>query len=773
MAPPSPAAGDLLQRRRLVVGGIVQGVGFRPFVFALARDHGLTGFVGNDSAGVFIEVQGTPSALGAFQRQLASSAPPLAQIESVTVEELPIQPEQTFEIVASALQPGASTPISPDIATCDDCLRELFAPTDRRYRYPFINCTHCGPRFTIIRDIPYDRPLTTMSAFPMCPACAAEYHDPTNRRFHAQPNACPECGPIVSFVGPGNSQEARGDEALSLARRALDNGLIVAIKGIGGFHLACDGTDDQTVRRLRDRKGRIDKPFALMMQNLEVVRRYATVDEEEARLLSTRERPIVLLKRRVVSEAIPLSPQVAPGNDYLGIMLPYTPLHHLLMDERPLILTSGNLSDEPIVKDNDAALRNLAPLADAFLLHDRDIHVVCDDSVVRVFAGQEYPIRRSRGYAPMPVPLPRRVPTVLAVGGELKATFCLTRGHHAYLSQHVGDMENLETLRAFEQGFAHFQALFRATPERIVCDAHPGYLSSRWAAEFALTNNLPLQRVQHHHAHIAAVMADHGLDGSQPVIGFSFDGTGYGTDGGIWGGEVMLATYASFQRVAHLKNVPLPGGDASIKRPYRAALAHLWAAGMPWQADWPCVAACSAVERRVLLRQLEDNVQCVPTSSMGRFFDAVAALLGIRQVITYEAQGSIEMEAIAASETNEAYTFSCSAGEPIAIDPGDVLRGIAADLEQHLPVAMIAAKFHRGVAELIAQLAVRLREGTGLGTVALSGGVFQNGLLLRLSLEELQAAGFEVLIHHRVPANDGGLALGQAAIACLGSADRA
>ena len=730
--------------------GIVQGVGFRPFVYSLAARHSLTGMVGNTSSGVIIEVQGADEAATAFVDHLRNFPPPLAVIDSIAVESMDEKRESAFTIVDSQVQPQASTPISPDIAVCADCLREMFDPSDRRYRYPFINCTNCGPRFTIIQDIPYDRPLTTMRAFPMCAQCEAEYHDPGNRRFHAQPNACPVCGPQVSF------DSLSRDAAIQAAIDALSRGKIVAIKGIGGFHLACDATNDNAVRALRDRKGRGAKPFALMARDLEQVRRYAHVSDDEAQLLTSKERPIVLLRTRDNPE---ISPSVAPGNKYLGFLLPYTPLHHLLLGERPLVMTSGNFSDEPIVKDNDEAQSRLATLADAFLLHNRDIHVVCDDSVTRVFETRELPIRRSRGYSPMPVKLTHSGPTVLAVGGELKSTFCLTRDDNAYLSQHIGDMENLETLAAFEHALAHFRALFRAEPQSVVCDLHPNYLSSRWAEGYAAEKNLPLIRVQHHHAHLASVMAEHGFDGR--AIGVIFDGTGYGTDKAIWGGEILCGDFDGFNRLMHLKYVPLPGGDASIKRPLRMALAHLWAADMEWDAK------LSPLELRILRRQLETGMNCVPTSSMGRLFDAFAALIGVRETVSYEAQAAIEMEAMCEGVTvDRGYRFAIEDSE---FDPAPLFKSALEDLRCKVPRPEIAASFHHAVADLVLRCCVTAREQTAINTVGLSGGVFQNTTLLKLVTSALAGQEFEILTHRKVPPNDGGLALGQAAIGLVPS----
>ena len=756
-------------RRRLVVRGIVQGVGFRPFVYGLAVRHQLAGFVGNDSQGVFIEVEGPPAAIDAFIGELRANPPPLASIESIASEALPPKGETAFVIVASAQQAGASTSISPDVAICADCLRELFDPSDRRYRYPFINCTNCGPRFTIIRDIPYDRAQTTMASFAMCPRCAAEYHDPNNRRFHAQPNACPDCGPRVWFERPGQAV-VWDDAAIRAAQDALRAGQIVAVRGIGGFHLACDATSDAALQALRARKGRVDKPFALMVRDLDAARALAEVSNAEAELLTGPARPIVLLRRRPDAR---VSPLVAPGNGYLGLMLPYSPLHYLLLDglAQPLVMTSGNLSDEPICKDNEEARARLAGLADAFLFHNREIHIHCDDSVMRVLDGAPLPIRRSRGYAPFPVRLPRSAPMLVAAGGELKATFCITRDQNAYLSQHIGDMENLETLRAYERAVDHFVRLFRLRPEAVVCDLHPGYLTTQWAERFAASHGLPLFKVQHHHAHIAACLAEHGFDPDERVIGVSFDGTGYGSDGAIWGGEVLIADCRAFQRAAHLKYTPLPGGDAGIKRPYRVALAHLWAAGMPWEADLPCVAACPPDEQRVLRRQLERRLNSPLTSSAGRLFDAVAALIGVRQVITYEAQAAIELEALCDQDELGRYPFTIEDADVLVLDPAPMLRAIVDDLRAGVRRESIAAKVHNTLAKIIVEVSILLRERSGVKVVALSGGVFQNVTLLRQARAQLQAAGFRVLTHQAVPPNDGGLALGQAVIgACMSGA---
>jgi hydrogenase maturation protein HypF len=764
------------ERWRIRVQGVVQGVGFRPFVYGLATRHGLAGFVSNNSDGVHIEVEGGREALEGFRAHLETQPPPLAHIDTVSVEAIAAMGATGFVIHDSVAQAGPTTSVSPDMATCDDCLRELFDQRDRRYRYPFINCTNCGPRYTIIRDIPYDRPLTTMAAFPMCAQCDAEYHDPLNRRFHAQPNACSVCGPMVwlerseagdvalranaASAGTPSRNALQGENALRAVRESLAAGQIAAIKGVGGFHLACDGTNADAVRELRRRKARGAKPFALMARDLEQVREYAKVSEEEGRLLTGRERPIVLLRGK---PGTALAADVAPGTALLGFMLPYSPLHHLILGDRPLVMTSGNLSDEPIARGNDEAITRLASLADVFLLHNRDIHVVCDDSVVRVDRGREVPMRRSRGYAPLPVRLRGEAETVLAVGAELKSTFCLTKADYAYLSPHIGDMENLETLEAMERGLAHFRAIFRCGPVRVMCDLHPGYLSTRWAHEFADKNRLPLIQVQHHYAHVVSLLAEHGRAG-ETILGISFDGTGYGTDGAIWGGEILLADAARFERVAHLKYVPLPGGDAAVKRAYRMALAHLHAAGVPWDDDLPCVAATPAEERGVLRRQLETGLQCVNTSSMGRLFDAVASLAGVCHVASYEAQAAIELEMQAGDAVEGGYAFAIGGEAPIVVDPAPVVQAVVRDVRARVRAAVIAARFHAGVAASVVEVCTRLAARGAPRVAGLTGGVFQNVRLLRETREQLERAGFEVLTHRVVPANDGGLSLGQAVV---------
>ncbi|MFN2121217.1 MAG: carbamoyltransferase HypF, partial [Anaerolineales bacterium] len=705
---------------RLHVTGIVQGVGFRPFVYSLAERFGLAGWVRNTSAGVDIEVDGPRDVLEAFSGAIRTQAPPLARIDTLSTEYGPANGFHGFEIKGSEAIPEAFQPVSPDVALCDDCFREMMDPNDRRYRYPFINCTNCGPRFTIIRDIPYDRPLTTMAPFEMCPDCAREYGNPRDRRFHAQPVACPDCGPHVWLERSGGSssqQSITREAAIVEARRLLAGGKIVAVKGLGGFHLACDATSAEAVDELRHRKLRVDKPFALMLPDMDAVELYCHVAEAERRRLESAARPIVLLQRR--GEGIVRG--VAPGQDWLGVMLPYTPLHHLLLERAEgfplaLVMTSGNLSEEPIATDNDDARKRLASLADALLLHDRKIHVRCDDSVVRALgpdlpgsepapptiASAVYPLRRSRGYVPFPVKLPWQAPPILAVGAELKNTFCITNRTYAFMSHHIGDMENYDTLRSFEEGIAHFEHLFRVEPEVIAHDLHPDYLATRYAAQRALAENRGIMGIQHHHAHIAACMAEHGLDGDGRVIGMALDGTGYGLDGAIWGGEILLADYLDFRRELHLEYIPLPGGDAAIRHPARVALALLWSLGREWDERLAPVQDLSDSERRLLRTQLERHVNSPFTSSMGRLFDAAASLSGVRQRVNYEAQAAIEFEAVADPAENGAYHFqiddrTVKLDEAVASLLDDVLSGVGANA--------ISARFHNGIAQMVTDAA--------------------------------------------------------------------
>lgn len=789
--------------KRIHITGVVQGVGFRPFVYGLAVRYGLLGWVCNTSAGVDIEVDGPGDVLDQFVTALSAEAPPLAKIDSIEVTNLHSNGFTAFEIRHSVARPDDFMPISPDIALCDDCRRELLDPADRRYLYPFTNCTNCGPRFTIIKDIPYDRPFTTMADFVLCDDCAKEYADPLNRRFHAQPVACPKCGPKVWLVDKetgkqGESANQRiSASAIDQVRDLLAQGQSVAIKGLGGFHLACDATNDEAVKTLRERKGRVDKPFALMAASIAAIETFCEVTPEERQLLESREKPIVLLKRRVAPPAIASHPSttqqagaallrtliseyVAPGQTTLGVMLPYTPLHELLLTNNAqlpvthhylpiaLVMTSGNYSEEPIATANDDAVNRLSSLADAFLLHDRDIHVRCDDSVVRVFEGQELPIRRSRGYAPYPVKLPFAVPPILAAGGELKNTFCVTRDNYAFLSHHIGDLENFETLKSFEDGVAHFERLFRIKPEVVAYDLHPDYLATRYALDRAEKQGLRPIGVQHHHAHIAACMAENGLSGEQPVIGVAFDGTGYGTDGAIWGGEFLIADYRGFERAAYLDYVPLPGGDAATKNVYRIALSYLQQAGIAWTddlapVDYALRSAQYSDTLGILAHQIQARVNSPLTSSMGRLFDAVASICGVRQTVNYEGQAAIEFEALADVNERGAYEFVLS--NDYRVSAANVMRAVVADVRSGVPTPAISARFHNGLAVMVRSVCESIRDRHGLNEVALSGGVWQNVTLLGKTLTQLRAAGFTVYAHRLVPPNDGGIALGQAVIA--------
>jgi hydrogenase maturation protein HypF len=747
---------------RIHISGVVQGVGFRPFVYGQALDHDLSGWVRNTSAGVDIQVEGESAQVEAFLTTLQEEPPPLASIHSYENADCPLEGFKTFEILASEAREGDFIPISPDVSLCDDCRKELFDPDDRRYRYPFINCTNCGPRFTIITDIPYDRPFTTMADFEMCVDCNAEYHDPLDRRFHAQPVACPACGPQV-WIEVSGEKVAEREGAVNMARHLLQEGKIVAIKGLGGFHLACDATNATAVQTLRQRKLRVDKPFAIMVHSLEAARVQAKLTEDEESLLIRRERPIVLTDRRASSS---IDPMVAPGQNRLGLMLPYTPIHELLLaceDGYPeaLVMTSGNISEEPIAIDNQEALDRLDPLADAFLLHDRDIRTRCDDSVVTSFEQDIYPLRRSRGYAPYPVELPWEGKSILAGGPELKNTFCLTRGTNAFISHHIGDLENYETLASFEDGVAHFERLFRIQPELLVYDLHPNYLSTRYIRDRAERESLPAIGVQHHHAHIAACMAENGLPLESQVIGLSFDGTGYGEDGAIWGGEVLVGGYAEVERVAHLRYVPLPGGDAAIRAPWRTALAWLWQAEVEWNENLPPVAGSSDEQRQILLGQLEQGLNAPPTSSMGRLFDAFAALIGVRQQVNYEAQAAMELEALVDKSEKGAYPISID-GE--LIDPAKMFQAVVTDEQAGTPVGVMAARFHNTIAMIAVDVCDRLRVEHGLVDVVLSGGVWQNMVLLEKSVTMLREKGYTVWVHRQVPANDGGISLGQAAV---------
>lgn len=754
---------------RIAVKGIVQGVGFRPTVYRLADEHQIRGWIRNTSWGVEIHAEADDGALNAFCRALTDQAPPLAHIESVTSESAAYTGHDAFAILKSEAQPGAYQLVSPDVATCPDCLRELFDPSDRRYRYPFTNCTNCGPRFTIIRDVPYDRPNTTMGPFQMCSDCQAEYDDPLDRRFHAQPNACPVCGPQLQLLGADGLVVAERDEAMVQAGERLLAGEVVAIKGLGGMQLACDATSAEAVARLRELKRRPGKPLAIMCRDLAAARALVQINAEEERLLTSVATPIVLLERLAGGR---VAPNVAPDTRLLGVMLPYTPLHHLLLREVdvPLVMTSGNLSEEPLARDNDEALERLGAIADWFLLHDRGVHSRCDDSVLFVPAvGPPQPVRRARGYAPFPVNLGFSTRPTLGTGAELKNTICLTREDHAFLSQHIGDMDNLETQGYFSEVIGLFQSLFHVQPEVVACDMHPDYAASRYARGLAGVDRV---EVQHHHAHLAACLADAGCD--EPALGIILDGTGYGLDGRIWGGEFLLGDRRGFARLAHLEYLPMPGGDAAVLNPYRLAWAYLDHLQAEERGD------ADDGERALLRRMVVQGVNTPWTSSAGRLFDAVSALLGVRSRVTYEAEAAIALEMLAeADPAGVVYPYEVrETGAPLTWGRAPAHRGpaleillkplfeaLVADQEAGTQTAIISHRFHRTLAAWAADLAVRIASEAGIDRVALSGGCFQNHLLLRLTIQALQARGLTVLVHRQVPCNDGGLSLGQVAVA--------
>jgi len=776
-------------RRQIEVSGIVQGVGFRPYIYRLATSRHLSGTIRNTSAGVTIEIQGPAETVQDFVDHLPAEAPPLARITSLAVREVPcfvvqIGGDQDFRIVHSAEGEEVRTLISPDVAICPPCLREMFDANDRRYRYPFINCTNCGPRFTIIRDIPYDRPSTSMAVFPMCPACQAEYEAPLNRRFHAQPNACWECGPRVELWDKsGKRMECR--DPIGEAVSALQAGMVVAVKGLGGFHLAADATKPEAVALLRQRKRRVEKPFAVMVPDLRAAEEICELDDAARAALQSIQRPIVLLPKKLRPDGdarLSIIPdEVAPFNRYLGIFLPYTPLHYLLLSEggfKALVMTSGNQSEEPIAIDNQEAVRRLNCLADRFLVHNRDILLRCDDSVVRVAGGLTRQLRRSRGFVPVPVFLKDDQPSVLAVGGELKNTICLTKGKHAFLSQHVGDLENAESYSFFHEAIEHLERILEIRPEIIAYDLHPDYFSTRWALQ---QNGVQLVGVQHHHAHIASCMAENHLEGR--VIGFALDGTGYGTDGKIWGGEVLIAGYEDFERAAHFEYVPLPGGAAAIREPWRMAVSYLahhfgreFLKPQFLKFDIPFLRQLNRPKAELLVRMMEQGVNSPLTSSCGRLFDAVAALVGIRQQVNYEAQAAIELEmAMASSETasseeDTAYPMKLLPelvpdDDHWIISTRPLFEALLDDLGRNLPAGAMSRRFHNGLVEGFVQLATLLQKKTTLNRVCLSGGTFHNIYLSERLEARLSEAGFEVFTQKEVPSGDGGLSLGQALVA--------
>ncbi len=753
------------ERLAVSVKGVVQGVGFRPFVYQLAHAHNLAGWVTNTSGEVRIEVEGSREQADAFLVDLEKKAPPQSHITDVMSTRLGPIGYQKFEIRESLAEAGKYQLISPDLATCPECRTEIFDPANRRYGYPFTNCTNCGPRFTIIEDIPYDRPLTTMKVFPMCPDCRKEYGDPLNRRFHAQPNACPVCGPQLRLVDAAGrqlpSQDVIGDAAEN-----IKEGKIVAIRGLGGFLLACDATNQIAVEELRGRKHRPAKPFAVMMENVAEVENRCLVSTEEKTLLTSAAAPIVLLK---IGDCSDMADSVAPGLKYLGVMLPYTPLHHLLMAEvnRPLIMTSGNMSEEPIARDNKESLSRLGNIADYFVLHNRDIFSRYDDSVIMFEAGARRMLRRARGYAPYPIRLSSPVPQMLGVGAQEKNTFCLTRDDNAFVSQHIGDMENEETFDHFENTLALYKKMFRIAPTLIACDLHPEYFATKWAQAEATRLGLPLVKVQHHHAHIVSCLTENGVTGK--VIGVALDGTGYGADGKIWGGEFLVADTAGFERAAHLEYLPLAGGEAAIKKPYRTAAGYLYRLfgdqGLTMATR--CLRDVEGSEIGLIKQLVDRGLNSPETSSAGRLFDAVAALLGVNREIQYEAQAAIELEMAAEGvDSRVSYPFDIVAeGGHKIIRLRRLFESLMADIDAGIPVPEAAARFHNSVVDIIGRTCEIIKDENGLDAIALSGGCFMNRRLLRRSIERLSGMGFKVYSHRDVPTNDGGISLGQVAVA--------
>jgi hydrogenase maturation protein HypF len=755
-------------RLQIAVTGIVQGVGFRPFIYQLAKRHELAGYVSNTSDGVIIEAEGEEAKLRDFLNAIKREAPPLALITGVTSEPVPPAASADFAIRESASDAERTALISPDVCTCGDCLRELLDPADRRHRYPFINCTNCGPRYTITTDLPYDRANTTMRAFEMCGDCRREYEDPMNRRFHAQPNACWECGPGV-FLTDAAGSRLDCDDPIRAATELLQDGKILAVKGLGGFHLAVDATNDDGVKELRGRKMREEKPFAAMAPDIASIERFCLVSDGEKELLESPNRPIVLLAKRPDN---PISERVAPRNKYFGVMLPYTPLHYVLLSDGflALVMTSANPSDEPIVIDNDEALERLAGLADYFLMHDRDIFIQNDDTVARVVNGAPVIVRRSRGYAPRPVFLKEPAESVLACGPELKNTVCLLKGKNAFLSQHIGDLKTAETFAVFKKTIEHMKRIFEVAPRIIAYDMHPDYLSTRYAMELEEqdSDGPRFVAVQHHHAHIVSCMADRGIEG--PVIGLALDGTGYGDDGRIWGGEILVADELSYRRAGHFEYVPMPGGDAVIKEPWRMALSylhHTYGKSL-WNLDIDFVRDIARDKAEILLGMIDKGVNSVLTSSCGRLFDAVAALAGVRHTITYEGQAACELEGIMAEDDAGSYPCAIRAeGHDTAflLCFGDTIRAIVSDLQRGVDAATISRRFHRAVADALKEACIMVRDSDRLERVVFSGGVFQNVYLLSTLSAELAALGFDVYTHSAVPNNDGCIALGQAVIA--------
>jgi hydrogenase maturation protein HypF len=741
-------------RAHLIIEGIVQGVGFRPFVYGLAHRHNLRGWVLNNERGVEIEVEGEKEDVTYFLSEF-SSPPPMALIERKTVTYFPVMGYHDFEIRRSIAGQERFVLTSPDIALCCDCLKELFDPDDRRYRYPFINCTNCGPRFTIISDIPYDRDKTTMAPFRMCAVCNSEYYDPISRRFHAQPNACPQCGPMIRLL-TSSEMEVPTFDPIEETIKLLSEGKVIAIKGLGGFHLACDATREEVVSRLRSRKYREDKPFALMCKDVSIIEKLCLLDRASRQLLESKERPIVILPRK---NNIAIAPSVAPRQGTLGVMLPYTPLHYLLFNDGldSLVMTSGNVSDEPIAYKDTEAITRLRGIADFFLVHNREIYTRCDDSVIKPFRGTATFIRRARGYVPFPIRLGQRGECVLACGAELKNTFCLTKGNYAFLSHHIGDLQNFETMKSFEEEIEHLKRLFQIEPEIVAHDNHPNYLSTHYAKGLGV----PRVGVQHHFAHALSCMAEYGLEG--PVLAVIMDGTGYGEDGAVWGGEFLEVTLRDYRRLGHLRYVPLPGGERAIKEPWRMAAAYLHRIfGGLKGINIPFVKRVDIAKWSLLSEAIAANVNSPPCSSVGRLFDAVSALVGVRDTINYEGQAAVELEQTAQDGEQGEYPFEIIEEGTLTVNPDPIIAAIVEEITRNKSVSIISARFHNTMARVISQMANRMREWTALSDIVLSGGVFQNYLLLDRVLDLLEKDKFRVFFQQKAPPNDGGISLGQA-----------
>ncbi|MFC1798718.1 carbamoyltransferase HypF [Thermodesulfobacteriota bacterium] len=748
------------EARRLEIKGIVQGVGFRPFVYQLAHRFKIAGEVSNTSDGVVIYAEGVGRKIDAFQDAVTAKGPPLAHITEAKSFPESVRGMQGFSISKSKTLSVRATLIAPDVSICDDCRRELFDPADRRYGYPFINCTNCGPRYSIISDIPYDRPNTSMKPFQMCTQCQHEYDDPLDRRFHAQPNACEACGPSVTLYDREKNRIETPD-AIKAAAECLKDGRIVAVKGIGGFHLAVDAENSDAVESLRKRKHREEKPFALMAADDAKILTFAHIEPDEFQLLTSSQRPIVLLRKK---EPNPIADTVSPRNRYFGTMLPYTPLHYLLLqfDFTALVMTSGNISEEPIAIDNEEAFARLSDIADFFLMNDRDIYIRSDDSIVKFSANACRILRRSRGYVPVPVQLKNTLPHVLACGAELKNTFCLTKGREAFLSQHIGDLENQQAFDFFQKTIAHMKRILDIEPEIVAYDLHPDYLSIRYAEGFKGVKSVG---VQHHHAHIVSCMAENHVGG--PVIGLSFDGTGYGSDGHVWGGEVLLAEESSFNRLAHLAYVPMPGGAAAIREPWRMAVSYLY---HTFEKDFknlrlPVIETVEAGKLNFVTKMIDKQVNSPLTSSLGRLFDGIAAIVGIRNRVFYEGQAAMELEMLADEIAPQAYSYHWGKKKNCQVDIKPVIRGVVDDMHQQISPAVISARFHATLVQMFTDLCVEIEKEHGLNRVALSGGVFQNSILLNGLCQMLEEKGFTVFTHKQVPTNDGGISLGQAVAA--------